>query len=298
MTKNYLAIDIGGTSIKVAIVNDQGNLIDKASYKTPQDSYEALLKTIKSIIVDYKSTYKIAGIGFAIPAATDTVKGIIKSKGSLKYIKDKKIVDDLKATEDLPMIIENDANCAALAEVWLGSAKVNNDIVFLIIGTGIGGALIHNRKVVSGANLFAGEFGYGIHNFNYDDMSGDIWSLTGATQILVEKAAKVLGAEYDSLNGKKVFQLAHEGNEALMKLIDEFYFTLAIGIHNIQYYIDPEKIILGGGISQREDLIKEINNRLRIVYKKLSIDEIFPNLDTCTFNNDANLLGAVYNYIK
>ena len=128
------------------------------------------------------------------------MNGVNKRKGSLKYIKDQRIVSDLKATERLPIIIENDANCAALDEVWLGSAKENNDIVFLVIGTGIGGALIHNRKVVSGANLFAGEFGYGIHNFDYNHMCGDIWRLTSATQILVEKAAKVLGAEYNSLN--------------------------------------------------------------------------------------------------
>src|SRR6056297_832382 len=297
MNNNYLAIDIGGTSIKVAIVNKKGNLISKKSYLTPQDTYEWLLVSVRKIIAHYKNEYKISGIGFAIPAVTDSMNGIIKSKGSLIYIKNQSFVQDLKATETLPIIIENDANCAALAEVWLGSAKNNNDIVFLVIGTGIGGAVINNRKVSSGANLFAGEFGYGIHNFDYENISGDIWSLTSATQILVNEAAEVLGIEANELNGKKVFQLAHE-NKALERLIDKFFFNLAIGIHNIQYYMDPEKIIIGGGISQRSDLIDEINNRLKIIYNKLGIDEIFPKLDTCTFNNDANLLGAVYKYIN
>ncbi|HKL42440.1 MAG TPA: ROK family protein [Clostridia bacterium] len=297
MNNNYLAIDIGGTSIKVAIVNKKGNLISKKSYLTPQDTYEGLLVSVRKIIAHYKNEYKISGIGFAIPAVTDSMNGIIKSKGSLIYIKNKHFVQDLKETEGLPIIIENDANCAALAEVWLGSAKDNKNIVFLVIGTGIGGAVINNRKVVSGANLFTGEFGYGIHNFDYENLTGNIWSLTSATQILVNKAAKNLGIDANQLNGKKVFQLAKE-NDSLRKLIDEFYFNLAIGIHNIQYYIDPEKIIVGGGISQRANLIKEINYRLRIIYKRLGIDEIFPNLDTCTFHNDANLLGAVYNYIR
>lgn len=297
MDKNYLAIDIGGTSIKVAIVTDEGKLLDKKSYPTPQDSYDELLKTIKNIVAFYKKNHKLLGIGFAIPAATDSVNGIIKSKGSLIYIKNQSFIEDLKTTETLPMIIENDANCAALAEVWLGSAKNNNNIVFLVIGTGIGGAVINNRKVSSGANLFAGEFGYGIHNFDYENLSGDIWSLTSATQILVNEAAEVLGIEANELNGKKVFQLAYENN-TLKSLIDKFFFNLAIGIHNIQYYMDPEKIIIGGGISQRSDLIDEINNRLKIIYNKLGIDEIFPKLDTCTFNNDANLLGAVYKYIN
>lgn len=297
MNKNYLAIDIGGTSIKVAVVNSQGDITNKKSYPTPQDTYEALLQTVKNIVAQYKNIHDIAGIGFAIPAATDSVNGIIKSKGSLIYIKNQSFVKDLKASETLPIIIENDANCAALAEVWLGSAKDNNDIVFLVIGTGIGGAVINNRKVVSGANLFAGEFGYGIHNFDYENLEGDIWSLTSATQILVDEAAEALDMDSNQLNGKKVFQLAQE-NHVLSSLIDKFYFNLAIGIHNIQYYMDPEKIIIGGGISQRTDLIDEIDNRLKIIYKKLGIDEIFPNLDTCTFNNDANLLGAVYNYIN
>jgi predicted NBD/HSP70 family sugar kinase len=297
MNKKYLAIDIGGTSIKVAIVNDKGEIINKGSYPTPQDTYDALLKVIVDIIKDYKSRYDVLGIGFAIPAATDSEKGIIKSKGSLIYIKNQTFVKDLKATETLPMTIENDANCAALAEVWLGAAKENNNIVFLVIGTGIGGAVIHDRKVVSGANLFAGEFGYGIHNFQYENLNGDIWSLTSATQILVNEVADLLNMNPNQLNGKKVFELAKE-NSSIDKLIDKFYFNLAIGIHNIQYYMDPEKIIIGGGISQRSDLIDEINKRLKTIYKKLSIDEIFPNLDKCTFNNDANLLGAVYHYIK
>jgi glucokinase len=297
MNKKYLGIDIGGTSIKVAVVTDEGKLIDKMSYPTPQDNYKELLATIKNIVANYKSNHKLLGIGFAIPAATDSVNGIIKSKGSLIYIKNQSFVEDLKATETLPIIIENDANCAALAEVWLGSAKNDNNIVFLVIGTGIGGAVINNRKVSSGANLFAGEFGYGIHNFDYENLSGNIWSLTSATQILVNEAAEVLGMEANELNGKKVFQLAHE-NKTLKRLIDKFFFNLAIGIHNIQYYMDPEKIIIGGGISQRNDLIDEINSRLRIIYSQFGIDEIFPKLDTCTFNNDANLLGAVFKYIN
>jgi len=298
MTKNYLAIDVGGTYIKVGIVDALGHISEKNNYKTSQKSYLELINQLERIVSDYKKICDIDGIGFAIPAATDAVNGVIKSKGSLKYIKNKSIVKDLKAKEDLPIIIENDANCAALAEVWLGSAKNNNNIVFLIIGTGIGGAVITNRQVNSGANLFAGEFGYGIHNFDYKKLSGDIWSLTGATQILVDKASSILGPTYEDLNGKKVFEMARKGNTQLKTLIDEFYFNLAIGIHNIQYYIDPEKIIIGGGISQREDLIEEVNSRLKIIYKKLSIDELFPIIDTCTFNNDANLLGAVYNFIK
>ena len=93
MNKKYLAIDIGGTSIKVAIVTDEGKLLDKKSYPTPQNTYKELLATIKNIVSYYKNHHKLLGIGFAIPAATDSVNGIIKSKGSLIYIKNQRLKD-------------------------------------------------------------------------------------------------------------------------------------------------------------------------------------------------------------
>lgn len=294
----YLAIDIGGTYIKFGVVTASGEILRKKQVRTPLTSYSALLECLNKVIDPIKNKYNINGIGLSIPAAADPKTGVVLSEGALIYIKNQNIKKDIMKLSQLNVSIENDANCAALAEIWLGAGKQCESIAFIVIGTGIGGAIIKNNQIISGKNLFAGEFGYGIHEFNYQNTSFKTWSKTGATAVLVENTAKKLNRDKDMLDGKEVFRLADNGSDKAREAIDYFYYTLAIGIHNIQHYIDPDKIIIGGGISNRKNLVNETNKRLDQLHKQLPPGAIRPMIETSAFKNDANLLGAVYTLVK
>ncbi|WP_432667046.1 ROK family protein [Wukongibacter baidiensis] len=297
---NYLCVDIGGTNIKYGVLNHNGDIVMKNVSETPKENYNSL---VESIIAIYEDTEKkgyrnIKGIALAVPAVIDNITGMIVSPGSLEFIEGKNIKKSLEDRLNIPVEAENDGNCAALAEVWRGAAKENNDVALVVLGTGIGGAVIKNREIHRGANLHSGEFGYAIHQFNYESKNFNIWSHTASTDALVKNVARRMGVKEDELNGFEVFTLASKGNEIAIEEIDKFYYTCAVGIYNIQYYYDPEVILIGGAISSRETLISEINKRLDIILKKINIAKIYPKIKTCNFLNDANLIGALYNFLK
>ncbi len=297
---NYLCVDIGGTNIKYGVLNHNGDIVMKNTSSTPKESYERFLESIIDIYEDTKRKgYRdIEGIALAVPAVTDNITGMITSPGSLGFIEGKNIKKSLENRLHVQVEAENDGNCAALAEVWKGAAKHNNDAALVVLGTGIGGAIIKNREVHSGANLHAGEFGYAVHQFNYESKSFGTWSHIASTGALVKSVAKRIGIKEDELNGLDVFRLADQGNKIAIEEIDKFYYACAIGIYNIQYYYDPEIILIGGGISSRETLISEINKRLDIILEKINIANIYPKIKTCRFSNDANLLGALYHFLN
>ena len=152
------AIDIGGTTIKIATWKD-GKLQDKHAVNTPKDLnifYDILTAEVNKI----KQNTKIKGVAISSPGAVDQKNGIIGGSSALPYIHNFKIVDELKKRFELPVSIENDANSAALGELAEGAGKGSDSMAFFVIGTGIGGAIIINQKVWHGAHLFGGEFGY------------------------------------------------------------------------------------------------------------------------------------------
>ena len=143
-----------------------------------------------------------------------------------------------------------------------------------------------------GQHLHGGEFGYMINNFDADSLEFNYWSLD-STVAIVKGVEKELGETYD---GRYIFDHADE-NEVFKKYVNRFYYALAVGIYNIQYSYDPEVIIIGGGISVREDLIDEINKRLDIIIDKVEPARIKPVVKKCAFANDANIIGAIYHYL-
>lgn len=155
---NLAAIDIGGTTIKIATWKDN-QLQDKHAIDTPKDLngfYKALTEEVNKI----KKDTKIEGVAISSPGAVNKKTGIIGGSSAIPYIHNFKIVDKLEKRFGLPVSIENDANSAALGELAEGSGKGCDSTAFFVIGTGIGGALIINQKVWHGAHLFGGEFGY------------------------------------------------------------------------------------------------------------------------------------------
>ena len=188
--------------------------------------------------------------------------------------------------------IENDANCAALSEVYFGEAQDIKDMAFFVIGTGVGGAIIRNRQVCPGAHRYGGEFGMML----VEDEAGNIqnFSLIASTSSMVRKMEEKTN---ESWGGVRIFEEANAGNALCKQVIKQFYHNLAMGVFNVQHTLDPEMILFGGAISQRDDFVERLMEEYNMIREKIGMDIITPNLKCCTYRQDANLLGALANYI-
>ncbi|MGH4125061.1 MAG: ROK family protein [Clostridium sp.] len=296
--KNYIAFDIGGSSVKFGVVNQQGEILHKGSFKTPKEELDMLILKMVEIVDIYEKDMKLEGIALSCPGAVNNEEGVIYGASAVPYIHGPNLRNILKAATDLDVCMGNDANCAALAEVWKGAAKDNNDVLFLVCGTGIGGAIVKDKKLHLGANLHCGEFGYMIME---SDMGKGIignFSEVASTFSIVRRVAQYKNIATSEIDGKKIFDMAKEGDKDCIRAIDEFYYKLALGIFNLQYVYDPEVIVIGGAISVREDLVQCINAKLEIILKQAEIAKIMPSVKKCVYSNDANLIGAVYNFIN
>ncbi len=300
--KNYMVFDIGGSSIKWSVITESGDFKENGSIKTP-DNKEAFFKSLEDVTNDMKEKFDVKGIAISAPGAVDSVTGIIGGVSAIPYIHGPNFKEIFKETTGLNVAIENDANCAALGECWLGAGKENNDMAFIVCGTGIGGAIVKDKKLHVGIHKHGGEFGYCAFNYTFDEEGKahfKSWSKTGSTAALANNVAKLKGLEEGSINGVDVFEMCKNGDEIAVKEVNKYFYNMAIGIYNIQYVYDPEVIVLGGAISEREDFVDEINKR----FDYMMSDEcelegtIRPQIKKCVFGNNANKLGALYNYLQ
>ena len=277
--------DIGGTTVKHGIWAHQ-QLSAVNAFPTPA-TFDELLKNMAEIIRDAKRP--LTGIAISAPGAVDQEKRKILGISAVPYIHQRPIFDELEQHLGLPVTIENDANCAGIAEVELGVGREAQNIVFVVLGTGVGGALFVNRQLYKGSHLFGGEIGL------LKSQSQQIFSQTGT---LVKVAQAYSEQVNRTVDGKMLYELSENGDTLAKSALDEMYQTIAKNLYNLQVLFDPEMIVLGGGISRRPTLAAELSGRLFEQLKKEGIEEIMPVVKCCHFHNDANLIGAAMNFQK
>lgn len=278
--------------MKYAVCNEIGDILENGSKVTP-DTLEAMYQVIEDVFSMFDG---LQGLALSMPGAVDSDTGVIGGSSALDYIHGPNIKKDLEALLHVRVELENDANCAALAEVWKGAASDVDDCCFIVSGTGIGGAVVKKKRIHKGKHLHGGEFGYMIADFNFETKEMETWSHVGSTVAVVRAVAKAKGVDVHTLNGKDIFDHYLE-DEDYKKAVDKFYYVLANGIYNLQYAYDPEKIVIGGGISVRDDLLDEVNQRLDVIFSRFTHAKIRPVVLTCQYHNDANLLGALYHFL-
>ncbi|WML45806.1 ROK family protein [Neobacillus sp. PS3-40] len=248
-------------------MNEYGEFIKKDSIITPKYSIEIFIETINTIVKDFQNNYFLSGIALSMPGAVDVKEGCIGGGSAIPYIHGPNIKKLLQDKTKLRVELENDGNCAGLAEGWIGAAKDVKDYVCIVLGSGVGGAIVLDRKIHHGKNLHGGEFGDMIMENYLDQQIGENWNSLAATAGLVSQVAKRKRKAEWTLDGKKVFEMEDNGDEKVKDEIEKFLKRLAVGIFNIQYVIDPEKILIGGAISERHDLIERINEKLKLMKK-------------------------------
>lgn len=282
-----LCFDIGGTDIKYGIVKDE-QIIEK--HKVPTESKlpkEKLEEKLYLLAKELLSRYQCDGVGVSCAGSIDVKRGVVATAPeAIPSFQDLDFKSFFKKHFDLECVADNDVNCFAIAEATSGAGKNLKNFFTITVGTGIGGAIIINGNIWRGANYNAGEVGRMLLPKEKFE------SLASVTALI--KNARELGL--DVHNGLEIFKLYDEDNFLAEQAIASFYQYLAVGIANLIYTFNPEAFIIGGGITNREGFIEELNKTIN----RYLVDG-FKNtalIKRAYYKNDGGMMGAYYNFIR
>ena len=256
---NRIGIDLGGTKIEGVLLSSDNKMIERKRIHTKQEEgYESIIHRIVKLINNIKSiSIKDCQIGICTPGALDIKTGILKNSNTVCLI-GKPIKEDLESELKCSIAIDNDANCFAMAEALLGSGK-NYEIVFgVIMGTGVGGGLVLNRKIHHGRLFIAGEWGHQVLYPNgrdcYCNKKGCVETYLSGPSL--EKEWERNSNEFLPL--KKIIELYdNRPNDNYIKWKNEFLSNFGIALSNVINIIDPDVVVLGGGLSNIDFLYSE-----------------------------------------
>lgn len=281
-----LVFDFGGSAVKYGYwTGEKLSRVDQFPTPATWDEMKEKLKEVQE-----QATEKITGVGISAPGVVNVDLQRIDGISAIPYIHGFNIFDELAGLFRLPVTIENDANCAGMAEFYNGAGKDYQNVAFVVIGTGVGGALFTKGQITKGAHLYGGEFG-----LMYLD-NGKTFSKLGTAVQMAWRYCDRMGLERTAKSGKDIFDLAEQGDLVAQEEVNRFYDYLTQGLFSIQFAFDPEVIILGGGVSAKEGLVDEINQRMLKKLEEQGLKDFVPEILLCEYRNDANLVGAAANF--
>lgn len=255
--KTYIGIDLGGTNVRVAKVDEAGNLLQVVKEPTEVKlGTEHVMNKIIRMIESIDGYEEVEGIGMGVPGPVNTREGKMVMATNLPGFQDYPIAATISNHFNKPAYVDNDVNVACMGEALLGAGKDKNSCYYVTISTGIGGALVVDRKVVSGKNGHAGEVGNIIVDRNREKINhlnaGAIENEASGTA-LTRKARAVFGEDKINHAGD-LFDLARAGNAEAMKIIDTAAYDLAVMFSVIAHVADPDIFVLGGGVMKGKDV--------------------------------------------
>ncbi len=292
--RDILTIDIGGTFTKYALVSGVYRFKIKKREKipTPKKNHEEFINCIAEI---FKAHDYVEGIAVSMPGLIDSERGICLASELFSFNNGRCIVEELQRACGVRVTIENDANCAALAEIRSGNLADVRDSFVLVFGSMVGGAFIHNREIYRGIHNCAGEVSFTLNGIGNDKnfYANDISALA-----FQKSCAEILGMEPDEVTGEMIFDLINDNDDDMLDALYQYAHGVAIKIFNLQMLFDPERFALGGGISQQKSFIDAIHDKIDELYKNMPAYLPRPQVVACKYHNDANLLGALYRYLN
>ena len=295
----YLGIDIGGTFIKLGVVTDQGEVLQRHKVSVDRSEAEHIMATLINAIKEFcfsmgTGAESFAGIGISAPGSIDSINGrVALNGGNVPNWSGTEVFAALKEEFGLPVAIANDGNCAALGEAWTGAAKGCSEVVCITLGTGVGGGIISGGKLVEGRTGFAGEIGH------FPTHAGDgalcvcgrrgCYERYASTSALVRKASAV-NPDWDS--GYNIFKSLDEGDADAATIVDGWLDEIAYGIAGLVHIFNPEVVLIGGGVSAQEKfVITPVKERVL----SLVMPDFAESLEvkSAELGNDAGMVGAV-----
>ena len=295
--KKFLAIDVGGTFIKFAVMSGVRafKIVKQDKIPTPKESHEKFLGALVDI---FNANNDVEGIALAMPGLIDTEKGICISSGALDFSNGHCIAEELQNACGVPVTVDNDAKCAALAEVKSGCLVDVNNAFVLVFGTAVGGAFVHNREVYRGSHFCAGEVSYTLKTNQSVMSEKNFYASEISASVFQKTCAKILNMPVEDVTGEMIFDLIDENDDEMLDALYKFAHGVAVKIFNLQMLFDPERFALGGGISQRQSFIDAVNDKLDELFEKAPEFLPRPQVVACKYHNDANLFGALYRHLR
>ncbi|HHW68495.1 MAG: glucokinase [Epulopiscium sp.] len=306
----YIGVDLGGTNIAAGIVTEEGKLIKKKSIPTLRHrNYQEILKDMGELCLtiikeEGISLNEVASVGVGSPGTPDPENGILVYANNLKF-KDVPIRTELQKYINVPVYLENDANCAALGEAVAGAAKGYKNSVTVTLGTGVGGGIILDGKIFSGSFYGGGEIGHHVIVADGEPCTcgrKGCWETYASATALIREAriavirnpesglAKLVGGDINLINAKVPFDAAQSGDPVGQELIDNYIKYLGMGIANVINIIQPEIVVIGGGVCAQGDNL--LNPLKEIVKKNVYQGTLKTELRIAELGNDAGIIGA------
>lgn len=283
--KKYIGVDLGGTNIRAAVVQEDGKILCmKKSESHPERGAEPVMETMISLIESLDGYQECEGIGMGIPGPINTAEGKIIVSTNLPKLIGYPIADHIRNHFRKPTFMDNDVKVAALGEAVLGAGKGYPIVYYVTVSTGIGGALVIDRKVVSGQNGHAGEIGNICIDRNsekYNILNAGAVENEASGTAITRKGRAVFG---DSIhNAGDVFDLARSGDEKALEIVDNMAYDLAMMFSAIGHVVDPHVFVVGGGVMKGKDVFFEkmekyyrsmIHEGMQpVVFKEAELDE-------------------------
>ena len=320
-----LVLDYGGSSVKYAVVGDDAVMSHNGSAAAPLNSMEEFLDSAAALYGSFRD--EVDGIAMSLPGFIDPETGMHFGSGVYgDILKGKNVKKLVQQRCGCKVSLENDGKCGALAEAWKGSLSDVKNGAVLVLGSGIGGGVIVDGKVLHGRNTTAGEFSFLLTGrkgnlFDAGFMSVGVMGLTYAVcklknlDLTIQDAAPMMpvfeaaaGNEYPSFeeppkkikaDGRQIFQWVAEGDPAAVKVYKEFLHSLAMICQNIQITLAPDRIVIGGGLSRSDMLLDDLRAEIdRVCQNSMIDDKMKAEVVRSRYMNECNILGAMYNFIQ
>ncbi|OIJ12072.1 hypothetical protein BKP37_14415 [Anaerobacillus alkalilacustris] len=291
--KKYISLDVGGTKVKHGLLTEEGTILSKGSYYTNCSELDTFVSDMIQTIIKYATTNEISGVAVSLPGYINPSTGYSEKAGSIIALDGQNLKKLLEDKIPYHVEIENDGNCAALAEKWNGHAQDCSDFIVVTIGTGIGGGIFVNGQILHGHSFRGGEFGFMITR---GGMKNDIMHFNASTSSLVQAYKQLKKIDKDEkVAGEVVFSKAIEEGD-VQELINKWLESISFGIYNLAATLNPQKILIGGGVSARESLVGDISDQLG----QLEFwNEVKVPIEACKHRrNDAGMIGALYHFIQ
>lgn len=306
-----IGVDIGGTSIKIGLVEDTGAILEKWEIPTNQAGTSEIIvneicDSIGAKLEKYGWTFRdAAGIGVGAPGFVDGKTGFVYEAVNIAGWRNVPLGELFTKRTGLPVFVENDANAAALGENWVGAGNQAENMVAVTLGTGVGGGIIANGKILDGVNGTAGEIGHiTIDPHGYPCNCGrrgcleTITSATGIARQAMENIAKDPDsglAEYYRMNGgvtaKVVFSRAAQGDANCQEIVEHTTDVLGKALANLAIIVNPSCMVIGGGVSKSRD---QLLQPLKHAFSKYALPRVSEvcEIKLAQLGNDAGLIGA------
>jgi glucokinase len=307
MNEAVLAADLGGTNLRIAAVGPGGEILARAKCVTPrsdrpEDVVSAIVTSARECLAGSAGAYSVRAIGVAIPAMSiDPVGGIVKKAANLPSINGFALGAAISGELGIPALLENDANAAAIGESWTGASKGVKNSICVTLGTGIGGGIILNGSILRGPDWSAGEVGHicveplgrpcGCGSTGCVEQYASATAIARMTQELMPGHPGSILAGTTDLTARCVYDAAKQGDDLAAEVFRRMAFYLGIALANLINILNPEVIVIGGGVAESWDVFigplrEEIGKRAYSEPAKRA------KLVPAALGDDAGIIGA------